>query len=275
MRAHGDASALLDVAIDAAVAAGRATLAYFGGDLATYTKPDNSPLTLADTAAHDEICTRLLHQTDLPILSEEGTLPDFGERAKWERFWLVDPLDGTAEFIDRSGEYTINIALIRNGSPELGVVYVPTNGTLYAGGGGLGATVIAGGAAGSSASPRRTLPLAGQRDSLMVTTSRRHASPATRAFIERARAHFGPVHITTAGSSVKICHVAEGTADFYPRYGATMEWDTAAGDAVLRAAGGSLVDTERRQPLVYNKRDLRNPYFIAVAPGRDLPPTLP
>ena len=268
-----DDAELLVLASETALAAGALTLEYYGMEIDVERKADHSPLTEADRSSHREILTRLADGSgDLPIISEEGDHSEFRLRSRWDQLWLVDPLDGTKEFIAGSGDFTVNIALVRGGVPVLGVVYVPAVDVLYAGRAGAGAEMMVSARRGGGGEKRYMLPTESQaRDRVTVAASRRHNTPPTDAFIERLRAHFGAVEVIRVGSAVKICRVAEGSADFYPRFGPTMEWDTAAGDAVLRAAGGQVLQAETGEALRYNKADLHNPDFVCLAAGRLLP----
>ena len=245
---------LLKIATDAALEAGREIMRIYDDpsqDFGIERKADNSPLTLADKAAH-ECIVRHLEPTGIPILSEEGAHLPYEERKSWKRLWVVDPLDGTKEFIKKNGEFTVNIALIEDGSPVLGVIYVPVKDVLYSGIVGEGATKGA----------RSPLPLAPKHNVFTIVASRSHLTPETEEYIEEMRREHGEVQLISSGSSLKICLVAEGTADVYPRFAPTMEWDTAAGDAIARAAGKEVVDALTGQPLTYNKPDLHNPWFI-------------
>ena len=256
---------MLDLAITAAVEAGKEIMRIYldpKQDFGIEKKADNSPLTLADKAAHNCI-VRHLSQTEIPILSEEGAHLPYEERRNWNRFWVVDPLDGTKEFIKKNGEFTVNIALVEDGTPILGVIYVPATGVLYAGIVGEGAWKMVA----PSKSPRGetlcSLPLGGEGGGLFtIVASRSHLTPETEDFIEELRKKYDKIQLVSSGSSLKICLVAEGTADIYPRFAPTMEWDTAAGDAIARAAGREVVDAKTGKPLVYNKSDLHNPWFI-------------
>ena len=238
----------LKIATDAALEAGREIMRIYDDpsqDFGIERKADNSPLTLADKAAHNCI-VRHLEPTGIPILSEEGAHLPYEERKAWKRLWVVDPLDGTKEFIKKNGEFTVNIALVEDGSPVLGVIYVPVKDVLYSG------------VVGRPCS----LPLAPKHDAFVIVASRSHLTPETEEYIEQMRREHGEVQLISSGSSLKICLVAEGTADVYPRFAPTMEWDTAAGDAIARAAGRKVVDARTGQPLTYNKPDLHNPWFI-------------
>ncbi|MAZ96143.1 3'(2'),5'-bisphosphate nucleotidase CysQ [Schleiferiaceae bacterium] len=229
-------------------------------------KGDDSPLTQADTRAHQAIM-KLLEPTGIPILSEEGKHLPFEERSDWSQLWIVDPLDGTKEFIKRNGEFTVNIALVEDGCPIMGVVYVPVTGELYIGSRGQGAAklIIESNAIISSEqlSKGEALPKKMEREFTAVG-SRSHMNEETETFLETYREKYGVVAILSKGSSLKMCMVAEGLADVYPRFAPTMEWDTAAGQAVVEAAGFSMLEKESRLPLRYNKKDLLNPHFIVL-----------
>lgn len=241
------------------------------GDLQVETKADDSPLTLADKASHRIILARLAELTpDIPVLSEESKLPPFEERQRWHRYWLVDPLDGTKEFIGRNGEFTVNIALIEGQAPVLGLVYVPVTRVLYLGAVGQGAWRIDG----EGRQPIHTRTLAPDQQ-VRVVASRRHGAEELEALLERAKRRFAQIELVNIGSSLKICLLAEGKADWYPRLAPTSEWDTAAAQAVLEAAGGALVN-EAGRPLRYNRQDsVLNPFFHGLAdPAFDWSPIL-
>ena len=250
---------LLQLAIEAALEAGKEIMGIYldpKQDFGIEKKADNSPLTLADKAAHNCI-VRYLKQTNIPILSEEGAHLPFEERKTWDRLWVVDPLDGTKEFIKKNGEFTVNISLVEGGSPVLGVIYVPAQGVLYSG-------IVSKGAWKGVGEERESLPLSKDKDGFVVVASRSHLSPETEEYINQLRQKHDKVQLISSGSSLKICLVAEGSADVYPRFAPTMEWDTAAGDAIARAAGRMVVDASSNQPLTYNKPDLHNPWFIVL-----------
>ncbi|MFN0178747.1 MAG: 3'(2'),5'-bisphosphate nucleotidase CysQ [Gemmatimonadales bacterium] len=232
--------------------AGAALLAHYRPGVAVEEKADRSPVTAADRAGHDVIVGRLREwDGSIPIVSEEGEIPGPAERAGWTRFWLVDPLDGTKEFINRNGEFTVNIALIEHGVPVLGVIYVPATDLMYYAGDGLGSWRQ--GADGQIVRITSRPPLPGHR--LRVAESRSHPSEK----LEKYLATIPVAARVPVGSSLKFCLVAEGTADVYPRLGPTMEWDVAAGDCIFRNSG---VGRPRRSPLSYNQPDLRNGDFI-------------
>lgn len=270
---------LLETAARAALAAGAAALEVYAsaGTEVTY-KDDRSPLTLADRRAH-AILEQELAPTRLPLLSEEGREIPWAERRRWPRLWIVDPLDGTKEFIGRRGEFTVNVALVEQGRPRLGIVYLPVPDRLYGGLPGRGAFRLDGAAGfaprlaqpGSLSSilerHGRGLPLPRDRGpALVIVGSRSHATPELEAFVAEKRRAFAEVVFISAGSALKYCLVAEGSADLYPRLGPTMEWDTAAGQAVVEAAGGRVVRADTGLPLTYNKEDLRNPWHLAGRP---------
>jgi 3'(2'), 5'-bisphosphate nucleotidase len=267
--------------IQASIAAGNAiNEVYHSEDFGVEYKSDESPLTLADQKSH-EIIMNVLTEFDIPILSEEGKGTPHAQRKDWERFWVVDPLDGTKEFIKRNGEFTVNIALVENCRPVLGTIFVPDRNTLYFAGQDFGAYKMQDGpfnqmldAPADSKEEIRDfleqiiaqstkLPVIDpQRASLTIVGSRSHKTPELEAYVEEKRKAFGDVEFISAGSSLKICLVAEGRADVYPRLGPTMEWDTAAGQAIAESAGSRVYQYDTREPLVYNKADLHNPWFI-------------
>lgn len=258
---------LLEVAITAALEGGKKIMGVYAQDFSVFTKEDSSPLTEADRQAHESI-KEILAGTNLPLLSEEGKQTPFDERKSWDTFWLVDPLDGTKEFVKRNGEFTVNIALIKEGTPVLGVVFVPVTGMLYFGeetGGSryaeLGSEAITLKAADIIASAK-PLPSANGSDVYTVVASRSHNTPETEAFIDEKRKVHGEVNMISAGSSLKLCLVAEGKAQVYPRLAPTMEWDTAAGHAVAKFAGCQVYNFTTNTELEYNKENLLNPWFV-------------
>ena len=267
--------------IQASIAAGNAiNEVYRSEDFAVAYKSDKSPLTIADQKSH-EIITNALKRYDIPILSEEGKEKPFAQRKDWERFWIVDPLDGTKEFIKRNGEFTVNIALIENSCPVLGTIFVPDRNTLYFAGRNLGAYKLQDGPFAELSETRADtkeethtlldqivgqstrLPIKNQqRPSLTIVGSRSHKTAELEAYVEEKRKAHGEVEFISAGSSLKICLVAEGRADVYPRMGPTMEWDTAAGQAIAEHAGARVYQYNTSKALIYNKEDLHNPWFI-------------
>ncbi len=252
--------------------AGDAILEVYDSDFAVEHKDDKSPLTLADKRA-DEIIKKKLSDTSIPILSEEGKAIDYNERKGWEYFWLVDPLDGTKEFVKRNGEFTVNIALIHNGRPLSGVIYVPVQDIFYFADEHVGAYKLIGSGAISDGSIEQVikvskkLPLINERSAYTVVASRSHMSDETKQYMDKLKEEHGNIDILSVGSSLKICMIAEGRADVYPRVGPTMEWDTAAGQAILEHAGGELLEFDTLKPLRYNKENLLNPWFIARHSG--------
>lgn len=257
----------LECAVRAAIDAGREILAVYATDFGVEQKSDDSPLTIADQRAH-EIIKAGLKPLGLPLLSEEGRTIPFDERQQWQRFWMVDPLDGTKEFVRRNGEFTVNIALIEENRPTMGVVYIPVRDSLYFAAEGLGAFKLEQArhlpvtfAALQAAAAR--LPLADLSPRVYtVVGSRSHATADLELYIEQLRATKGELEFVSAGSSLKFCLVAEGRADIYPRLGPTMEWDTAAGQVVAQCAGVRVVSHESGKEMCYNKASLLNPWFI-------------
>jgi 3'(2'), 5'-bisphosphate nucleotidase len=245
-----------------ATEAGAAILDIYKQDFDVVSKADDSPLTQADLASHRVITDALARLTpDIPLLSEESADIPFTERGRWGEYWLIDPLDGTKEFIKRNGEFTVNIALIRDHRPVLGVVHVPVSGVTYSGIVGAGARRSERGSDPRPISIR--LPSA---QPPVIVGSRSHANPELEGYL----AGLGDYELVSMGSSLKFCLLAEGRADFYPRLGPTSEWDTAAAHAVVLAAGGQIVTLDG-EPLRYNLKDsLLNPPFLVIADaGRD------
>ena len=275
-------------ALVAAKKAGDDILEVYHGDIDVTYKEDNSPLTLADERAHRTILKILpsFSQNDIPILSEEGKDIPYEQRAEWEYLWLVDPLDGTKEFVKRRDEFTVNIALIEKNRPVVGVVFLPALGTLYFAAEGLGSYKLEKvervghllDDAGNSS--EKTLDLgvvvegalrlpsrqATGRPSNQINLvgSRSHGTEALAVFVEKMQQNYDKVGFVPAGSALKFCLVAEGKADLYPRFGPTMEWDTAAGHCVVEQCGGAVVRMNQKTSLVYNKKDLHNPHFICL-----------
>jgi len=257
---------LLKIAINASLKGGKAIMDIYSSDFTVEHKDDKSPLTLADKKCNKVIVDDLKN-TDIPFLSEEGLNIPYSERKDWEYSWLVDPLDGTKEFIKRNGEFTVNIALIHNGSPIMGVIYVPVKEDLYFALEGVGSY--------KKSSFIETieniddlilksisLPIVTERDSYIVVGSRSHMSKETEEFFNQKKQQHGNVEIMAVGSSLKLCMIAEGKADVYPRYAPTMEWDTGAGDAICRMAGFKVLQYNSEIPVEYNKEDLLNPWFL-------------
>ena len=256
----------LQLAIRAAILGGREIMEVYSLPAAQHEleyKADASPLTLADRRSHEAIMS-VLAPTAIPVLSEEGAHLPYEERRAWTSLWVVDPLDGTKEFVKRNGEFTVNIALVEGTVPVLGVMFEPNTNTLYYGEVGVGAFRVKVDENGDFAEAPIALPLAKEFEpgEYVVVVSRSHLSPETEEYIDILREDFEKVTMVQAGSALKIARVAEGVAMEYPRFGPTMEWDTAAGDAIVRAAGGRMVRAEDDLPLVYNKADLHNPWFV-------------
>jgi 3'(2'), 5'-bisphosphate nucleotidase len=251
--------------IDLARLAGEAIIDIYSTDFAVETKDDESPLTKADLAAHRIIAAGLRELTpDIPLLSEESVPPDFATRSAWQRYWLVDPLDGTKEFINRNGEFTVNIALIDGHRPVFGVVVVPAERTAYWGDTAAG-VAFKQGAEGTE--PLRGRPV-NEREPLVVVASRSHGGERLENYLDQVGREFAGVSRTPVGSSLKLCILAEGRADLYPRLGPTSEWDIAAAHAVLEAAGGAVWAVDG-SPITYNaKESFLNPEFFAVADNR-------
>ena len=245
---------LVEPVLEIAREAGRRILEIYGREFAVESKADESPLTEADMASHRAIVSGLSALTpDIPLLSEESADIPYEERRRWDEYWLIDPLDGTKEFIKRNGEFTVNIALIRGGRPVLGVVHVPVKDTDYFGAEGVGAFRRVGD---SDPAPIRVTGETGSP--VRVVGSRSHRGHSLDTYLDRLGAH----EMVPMGSSLKLCLVASGDADVYPRLGPTCEWDTAAAQGVVEAAGGKVVDLEGA-PLRYNsKEEFLNPFFI-------------
>ncbi|MFW6334632.1 MAG: 3'(2'),5'-bisphosphate nucleotidase CysQ [Desulfosalsimonas sp.] len=266
----------LAAAVFAALEAGAAALEVYEQDFDVEEKSDHSPLTLADRRAHEIISSALGH-LEIPVLSEEGRDIAYAERKNWQQLWIVDPLDGTKEFVKKNGEFTINIALAEGGRPVLGVVFVPVKDMLYFAAENTGSFFAEGKdirgrqeniSAADLARAAVRLPVAdSSKRPYTIMGSRSHASPELEAFVQEKKKQYPDLEFISAGSSLKFCLVAEGRADLYPRTGPTMEWDTAAGQAVVEQAGGAVLEFETSRPLRYNKEDLVNPWFIVHREG--------
>ena len=258
---------LLKTAVEASLEAGKRIMEiYENEDFEVDFKGDDSPLTKADLASH-KIIMGYLQDTGIPVLSEEGKHMDFAERKDWSKLWIVDPIDGTKEFIKRNGEFTVNIALIQDQKPILGVIYVPALQDLYfadkENGSYKAENVSFDASFENIVKNGRRLPLQSERTQFTVVASKSHLSQETVEYIDELKSKHGDVDSISKGSSLKLCMVAEGAADEYPRFAPTMEWDTAAAQAVLEGAGGKVLRVDNNEPLHYNKEDLLNPYFIA------------
>ena len=268
---------LIIPAIVAAVDAGAAILSVYHQDFAVEEKADKSPLTIADKNAHEIIAAHLA-PLGFPMLSEEGKHLDFTERTAWKFFWMVDPLDGTKEFIKKNDEFTVNIALIDRKTPVMGVIFVPVLRQLYFAAREFGAyrmpldtqanvdfSAISIDALAAQADAIHAGP--GEGRPYTIVGSRSHATEELTAYVEKKRRKYGDLDFISAGSSLKLCRVADGSADVYPRLGPTMEWDTAAGHIIAECAGASVFRADNGEPLCYNKENLLNPWFF-VSNGR-------
>ncbi len=273
---------LLVSALVASKEAGKAILDVYETRFEVETKDDRTPLTIADKQAHEIIVDNLSSIPDprspIPILSEEGKDIAYSERKTWKQFWLVDPLDGTKEFIKKNGEFTVNIALIHSNMPIMGVIYIPVKNTYYFAIKDLGAYKLSSSElANSDLSVEKLLdsavklpipdlqsPITGKDSQITIVGSRSHATRELEQYIDKMREEYQKVEFISAGSSLKFCLVAEGSADIYPRYGPTMEWDTAAGQIIAEEAGGKVIRADNGEPLLYNKEKLKNPWFVVL-----------
>ena len=231
---------------------------YFSENFDQILKHDNSPLTIADKLSHNLIVEMLSDLTpNIPILSEESTKITWQERSKWGEYWLVDPLDGTKEFINKNGEFTVNIALIKDKKPVVGVVYAPVLNTTWVGEINKPAIKITNG-------KREIIKVSKHKENeiLNIVGSRSHQSPDFKRYIKNLEGKFS---IVTMGSSIKLCLVAEGVAHIYPRLGLTSEWDTAAAHAVVNSAGGKVIDVNTNTEITYNKKSILNPFFVVLS----------
>lgn len=259
---------LINQAIHASILAGsKIREVYSQTNFEVQLKNDQTPVTRADQNAHDEIM-RVLASWQLPVLSEEGTTTGFQERKNWDLFWMVDPLDGTKEFIKRNDEFTVNIALINKNTSVAGVIYAPITGELYAGIPGSGAYKLINPTANCSfqfmQQSGTKLPEKTDRKHFTIAVSRSHMNQETEAYVEALRKKHQSVQVINLGSSLKMCRIAEGMADVYPKFGKTMEWDTAAAHAIVKAAGKNIYCTDLKTELIYNKEELQNPHFIVL-----------
>jgi 3'(2'), 5'-bisphosphate nucleotidase len=268
---------LLSTAIKASLLAGNGVMQVYDSDFEVNLKGDRSPITDADRRSHRIIVERL--GKEIPLLSEEGSKTDYEERKNWYLYWLIDPLDGTKEFIKRNGEFTVNVALMERQHPVAGIVYLPAKEILFFGGRGFGAYRVSGSVLDriGKSEPGRALesalaaatslpdPVSLQAlGGIKVVQSISHVTEQEADFTGRLEDHFGPIEKTAAGSSLKFCLVAEGNADVYPRFGPTMEWDTAAGQCVAESSGCEVLNIEDLTPLGYNKQVLRNRAFVVI-----------
>lgn len=269
-----DVEQLLHQAIIAAVLGGDEILSVYDTDFSVEIKEDKSPVTKADKKASEKI-SQVLSSFNIPVLSEEGDPIDFSIRKHWKTLWIIDPLDGTKEFVKRNGEFTVNIALIDNNVPILGVIYSPVFKDIYFAAKGIGSfkihrhdfipfiDEITQSSLENLFRVAKKLPIKSERKNYVVVASRSHMSSETYYHIEDIKNHYKEVEIVTTGSSIKLCWIAEGVADEYPRFGPTMEWDTAAGHAILKEAGCELIDYKTNEPMLYNREAMLNNWFIA------------
>ena len=257
---------LLNTAITAALEAGKAILEiYHSGAFDVEIKGDNSPLTRADTASHNVIMS-FLTKTNIPVLSEEGKAISYEERKDWTQLWIVDPIDGTKEFIKRNGEFTVNIALIENQRTQIGVIFVPVTGELYFSSKEMGAFKVKVDLENYDidylVANADKLPLQRDDKTYTIVASRSHMSPETEDYVQQMKNKHGAVNLISKGSSLKLCMVAEGQADCYPRFAPTMEWDTAAGQAICEHAGFQVIDWSTKENMFYNREALLNHWFL-------------
>jgi 3'(2'), 5'-bisphosphate nucleotidase len=256
----------LITAITAALEAGKAILEiYHSGAFDIEIKGDNSPLTKADTASHNVIMS-FLTKTNIPVLSEEGKTISYEERKDWTQLWIVDPIDGTKEFIKRNGEFTVNIALIENQKTQIGVIFVPVTGELYFSSKEMGAFKVKVDLENYDidylVANADKLPLQRDDKTYTIVASRSHMSPETEDYVQQMKNKHGDVNLISKGSSLKLCMVAEGQADCYPRFAPTMEWDTAAGQAICEHAGFQVIDWNTKENMFYNREELLNHWFL-------------
>lgn len=250
----------VDQLISIAQKAGNAIMEIYARDFEIEIKEDKSPLTEADKKSNVVILEGLKNlYPEIPFISEETKQTSFEYRKHWKRFWLIDPIDGTKEFIKKNGEFTVNIALVEEGIPVVGIVHVPAQNKTYYGVKGAGSFKSEDR---NQKSEIRNEMHYSAKDKVVVVGSRSHLSPETLQFVEDLKGQGKEVEFRSSGSSLKLCLVAEGEADVYPRFGPTMEWDTAAAHAVALYAGKNVINYETKQPLVYNKENLLNPWFI-------------
>ncbi len=255
--------------LNAAIEAGQEIKRVYHTDFSVETKKDESPLTLADKLSH-QVITKKLEKTGYPVMSEEGVNIAYNERKKWNLYWLVDPLDGTKEFIKKNDEFTVNVALVKNQVPVLGIIYVPILDIIYWAREDKGSFKM------ENVSEKikyvsdeqdiidksLKLPLTQKPAVFTIIASRSHMSDETQKYIENLRKQHPDLKLMSRGSSLKLCMIAEGKANVYPRFAPTSEWDTAAGHAIVKYAGGTVTQINEKDPLIYNKIDLLNPWFI-------------
>jgi 3'(2'), 5'-bisphosphate nucleotidase len=262
--------ALLQLAIQAAIQGGEEILRIYETDFKVETKSDNTPVTAADKASGKAIAA-VLYPSAIPVISEEESVPPFEERHSFDRVWIVDPLDGTKEYVKRNGEFAVNVALVENKRPIIGIIYAPILKSLYFAAKGFGSYKITevdllrikNASLDDILKTAIRLPTEQLPAVYTVIASRSHLSREINEHVGKLKRLYGEVNMLNIGSSIKQCWVAEGKAHEYVRYGLTMEWDTAAGQCILEEAGSQLIDLVTGMAMVYNKEDLRNNYFIA------------
>jgi len=264
---------LLNTAIWSAVGAGKKIMEVYFEEYKIDFKDDLSPLTIADKNAH-EIISKQLSKTNIPILSEEGTDIPYEIRSKWAVFWMVDPLDGTKEFIKKNGEFTVNIALIEENRPTMGVIFCPVLNHLYIADktlGGAFKVILPDNWRNISREDTDTilkigkrLPFTSDNRTFTIAASRSHLNDETKHFIENIQKQKDEIEFLSRGSSLKLCMIAEGHAQIYPRFAPTSEWDTAAGQAIVEHAGGKVIQAQNKKPVTYNKKNILNPSFLAI-----------
>jgi 3'(2'), 5'-bisphosphate nucleotidase len=254
----------LHKAIEAAISGGKQIMnVYRQDEFGIEYKKDHSPVTIADKLSSKKI-VYILKETKIPILSEEESIPDYFKRKTWKKLWIVDPLDGTKEFIKKNGDFCVNIGLVENKKPILGVLYIPVTNELFYGGKSIGSFKVNDVLEYSAdlTSKAIELPNHVNKSKIVVTASRSHSDRESIAFFNNLKKEKGEVEFLEVGSAIKFCRVAEGLVDLYPRFNPCMEWDTAAGHALVQGMGKDVISTETNKPLVYNKEDLYSPYFI-------------
>lgn len=259
---------MLEQIIKTSIHAGAAIMEIYARDFEIEYKDDKSPLTEADKASNEIIVKELLENTPYPVISEEEKEIDYEIRKNYERYWLIDPIDGTKEFIKRNGEFTVNIALIENGIPIMGVVYAPVIEELFFAEKGKGAFKADGINTKAEIelvnTRKKELQKEEKKDKkkIRVVASKSHLSPETSEYIEKLKEEYETVEVVSKGSSLKLCMVADGSADVYPRFAPTMEWDTGAGQAICEIAGYEVVNWPEKTPLRYNRENMLNGWFV-------------
>ena len=260
---------LTSLAISAFIDGGKEIMSVYNTDFGFELKKDNSPLTIADKKCNKKI-EEILHDSKIPILSEEGKQLNYEDRKNWKYLWIVDPLDGTKEFIKKNGEFTVNVALVKNNQPIIGVIYVPAKNILYFSNKNVGSykSTISIDEFKDLASieelirESEKLPIIKNSSKHVIVASRSHMSKETKDFVNRRREIKENIEIVSIGSSLKICMVAEGKADVYPRLAPTMEWDVAAGHSIAKYSGFKILNYDNGTELTYNKENLLNPFFV-------------